>query len=263
MKCPGKNSIYKCFWKGEDCGFGGVAILIAEKWIDKVISITRIDSRLISIRILNGKNINIFSIYAPQTGRSQEEKDKFYDKLLGNLTAVPDNEFLLVCGDFNGHVGQDSNGFDGVHGNLGYGSRNAEGIRLLDLCVALDLAITNTFFTKSQNKLIPYKSGHASTQVDYILVRRPVLKLVCDTKVIGGEECITQHKLLISDINIKTIRHKPRIAYPKLRIWKLKSADTRSDFECAVSETALPTDAHGGVEGIWTSISKGLLNACE
>ena len=33
----------------------------------------------------------------------------------------------MVCGEFNGHVGAEVDGFEGVHGGKGFGSRNAEG----------------------------------------------------------------------------------------------------------------------------------------
>jgi len=34
----GKDSKYKFFWQGNEDGFGGVGILIAEKWIPNVLS---------------------------------------------------------------------------------------------------------------------------------------------------------------------------------------------------------------------------------
>ena len=60
-----------------------------------------------SICILVGKSIiNIFNVYAPQTGLSVVEKDSFYSALLSNISTVSPDEYLLVCGDFNGHVGK-------------------------------------------------------------------------------------------------------------------------------------------------------------
>ena len=65
------------------------------------------------------------------------------------LASVPDDEMLLVGGDFNGHVGEHSPGFEGIHGGFGYGTQNPDGVRLLDFCVANNLAVTNTFFQKT------------------------------------------------------------------------------------------------------------------
>ena len=43
----------------------------------------------------------------------------------------------------NGHVGEHSAGFEGVHGDSGYGMSNQDGLHILDFCVANKLAITN------------------------------------------------------------------------------------------------------------------------
>ena len=49
-----------------------------------------------SIRILVGKSIvNIFNLYAPQTGLSVVEKDSFYSALLSNISTVSPVEIYL------------------------------------------------------------------------------------------------------------------------------------------------------------------------
>ena len=54
---------------GVETGFGGVGVLLNENWTDKVISVVRLNQQAMSIRILvNISIINIFSVYAPQTG---------------------------------------------------------------------------------------------------------------------------------------------------------------------------------------------------
>ena len=210
----GKDSRYKFLWCGNQSGFGGVGILIAEKYVENVISVERFDHRHMQLRLLVGKIVmNFVCAYAPQSGRPVEEKDSFFEKLLGVVARVPNDEFLMVCGDLNGHVGQGSNGFEGHHGGNGFGVRNQDGTRILDLCVATNLAITNTFYRKQDSRLITYCSGDNKSQIDYILVRRSDLKRVRDTKVIGSEECVTQHKLVVCDITLEAKQIKPRKVY--------------------------------------------------
>ena len=110
-------------------------------------------------------------MYAPQLDLSAEEKDHFYEQLLVLVTSVAPSETL-------GHVGQHSQGFSRHHCGYGYGTRNQEGMRVLDICAVTDLAVTNTFFRKRNSQLVTYNSGGCTTQVDYILVRRTELKLV-------------------------------------------------------------------------------------
>ena len=50
----------------------------------------------------------------------------------------------MVCGDFNGHVGQSIDGFEGVHGGSGFGARNLEGEVLLEFADSHSLVITST-----------------------------------------------------------------------------------------------------------------------
>ena len=260
----GKDSRFKFFWSGEENGLGGVGILIAEKWVDSVLSVARLDSRIINMRFMIGKQlVNVFSIYAPQSGLSQEAKDVFYDSLQGHLTRVPENEFLTIGGDFNGHVGRFSQGFDGVHGNHGYGARNDEGTRILDLCVSLDLAVVNTFFTKSDSRLVTFKSGGNVSQVDYIMVRRSSMKMMRDAKVIGGEECVTQHKLLVADLALKTSLMKPRVFPPKRRLWKLTRPDVLAEYTGLVNTAIDSAQVLPGVENSWSVIKTSLTEACE
>ena len=171
--------------------------------------------------------INIISVYAPQTGLSVVEKDSSYSALLSNISVVSPDEYLLVCGDFNGHVGKVSEGLNGVHGGCRFGSCKADGTRILDLCTAAIIAITNTYFMKPDSHLVTYCSGNSCTQVDYILTRHSDLKQVQNVKVIENEECVIQHKLLVCEINLRTHIRKQNKPPPKRCIWKLQKPEAQ------------------------------------
>ena len=67
--------MYKFLWAGCEEGLAGVDILVAEKWIGKVIEMKHISDRIMALRVTVGKSVlNIVSVYAPQVGRSTEEK---------------------------------------------------------------------------------------------------------------------------------------------------------------------------------------------
>ena len=137
---------------------------------------------------------------------------------------------MLVCGDFNRYVGKTPKGFNGVNGGCGFGSCNADGTRILDLCTAADLAITNTYFTKAESHLVNYHFGSSCTQVDYILTRGSYLKQVQNVKIIGNEECVTQHKLLVHEINLRTLMRKQPQPPPARRIWKLWKLEVQEKY---------------------------------
>ena len=76
----GKNTIYKFFWCRDQSGFGGAGIMLAQKWINNVISVKRYDHRCLQLRFLVGTVIvNVICCYAPQSGLSVDEKDTFYE----------------------------------------------------------------------------------------------------------------------------------------------------------------------------------------
>jgi len=41
---------------------------------------------------------------------------------------VPRSKKLFIGGDFNDHIGKDSEGYDTAHGGFGYGKRNNGGV---------------------------------------------------------------------------------------------------------------------------------------
>src|SRR5437867_10568443 len=127
--------------------------------------------------------LNVISGYAPQVGCSIEDKEEFLLALSRLVDEIGQEEFLVIGGDMNGHVGAKAAGYEGVHGGKGYGVRNTEGEMLLEFA--------------DESKKVTYESGGNKSVVDYMFVRRCDLAKVSDINVIGSEECVQQHKLLI------------------------------------------------------------------
>ena len=101
----GKDTKYKLFWSGNSKGTAGVGVLLAEEWTEKVYEVTRVSDRIILLRLVIGlKVLNVLSVYAPQSGLSDVEKDQFYDQLRATTAKIPSSEYLIPCGDWNGHV---------------------------------------------------------------------------------------------------------------------------------------------------------------
>ncbi|MGL4931832.1 MAG: endonuclease/exonuclease/phosphatase family protein, partial [Aeromonas sp.] len=187
---------YKLYYYGVTNNRNGVAIIISKKLRDNVVEVSRISDRLISIKIDTGSVIlRVVSCYAPQIGCTDAEKEEFWHKFDDHLRSITINEHLLVGGDLNGHVGALRDGYEQVHGGQGYGTRNKEGVQILDCAEAHDLVIANTFFKKRDSHLATYTSGGRSTQIDYWLIRRHDFKFVMDAKVIPSETIASQHRL--------------------------------------------------------------------
>ena len=68
---------YKFFWMGCSRGIHGVGLLVAERWIEKVLEVRRVSERLMVVRVIVGRTVlNLISAYAPQAGRPLPEKGR-------------------------------------------------------------------------------------------------------------------------------------------------------------------------------------------
>ena len=79
--------------------------------------------RITSVRLPLNKEqyLTLFSVYVPTVPADPEEKDKFYSDLRGLLQNTPADDEILILGDFNARVGQDSEAWKGVLGKHGVG----------------------------------------------------------------------------------------------------------------------------------------------
>ena len=74
------------------------------------------------------------------------------------------------------------NGYDNVHGGYGYSSRNTERERILELAIAYDMVVVNSF-KKPEQHLITHQSGGYCSQIDNVLLRKKDLKVSKNIKV--------------------------------------------------------------------------------
>ena len=131
-------------------------------------------------------------------------------------------------------------------------------MRILDLCAATDLAVTNTFFRKRNSQLVTYNSGECAAQIDYILVRRTELKLVKNDKVITNEDCIPQHKLLVAVLKIQTPSEKPYFIAAKQKLWRLCESKIQAEYQNFIKEHCADVTLRC-VENAWSNLKDCLL----
>ena len=260
----GKDSRYKFFWCGNTDGFGGCGVLLKEKWADKVIDVNRVNPRIIVLKVIvDATVVTVVCVYAPQCGLSDSVKDKFYDELLSTVSKFGATEQVFIAGDLNGHVGASASGYVGPHGGYGYGVRNPEGERILEFCEATDMLVGNTLFTKRPDRLVTYESGGCKSQIDYILVKRDARKSLKDVKVIAGEECIPQHRLVVCDLALKVRREHKKPLVPRRKVWKLKDENVKQAFEAHVEESLSNMEVGSTIEEKWSSLKACLLSATD
>ncbi len=230
-----------------------------------MIDVTRVSDRIISMRLLVGvTTVTVISVYAPQTGLSDTEKEQFYDDLLSMMTKLDNQDVIVPCGDWNGHIGMNADGYEGVHGGYGYGDRNTDGERLLEFAVGSDCVISNSFFRKKTEHLITFESGNNRSQIDYILIKKKNWKLVKNTKVIPGEECLLQHRLLVCDLKLHVPKLREQKFVPRIRCWKLKEPATCLKVQEVMNrELELHAAKDSSANSLWSNYQSSLLKATE
>jgi len=72
--------------------------------MDSVVSVKRHSKRVLILRMgLDNGLLNVLTVYAPHSGKLEEEKS-FWNEVLHMVSCMPQNENVLA-GDMNGHVG--------------------------------------------------------------------------------------------------------------------------------------------------------------
>ena len=211
------------FYHGDTSNRNGGGLILREERTKDILEISRLSDRIILLKLAcpNTKKVTtIISVYAPQQGLPELEKYKFYEQL---ETVTRQAETVIISGDLNGHVGR--NGRESTsHGNIGLGERNEEGDRVVEFANTFDLVIANTWFTKTRNQLITFKSGNTESQIDYILTNRRSLKDSINCKTIPGEAVVSQHRLVVMDLRTRTQKKRQyqRVNEVKIKWWRLK-----------------------------------------
>ena len=232
---------FKLYYHGICRARIGIGIILSKKWQDKIIEIKRISDRIMTMKLLSGNiMLNIISVYVPQVGCSQQEKDQFYENLESEIRRILLHEELIIGGDLNGHVGKDRSNFERKHGGHGYGQQNPEGESILSFAQAYDLVVANTYFQRKVEHPITYKIGDRCLTVDYIITRTEKLNNIKDCKVIPGECAITQHRILVMDYKSSLRRMaRPRKRKPQIRCWKMKKQEEKDAYTLAVMHKTL------------------------
>ena len=258
---------YTFFWIGRGLNErreAGVGFAIKSNLVNKLTARPKgISDRLMTARLPLPKKkfVTLISAYAPTMTNPDEVKDSFYVDLKDTISAVPRTDKLIILGDFNARVGRDHVSWEGVLGKHGVGKCNSNGFLLLETCAANDLLITNTVFrlpNRNKTSWMHPRSKHWHL-LDYVIVRQRDRQDVRVTKTMCGAECWTDHRLLISKMNLRiTPPRRPQgIKVPKrLNISKLKNNLVKQKLVEELDNKLPPpnTDPHADVEAEWVRL---------
>ena len=88
---------YELFWMGSKARTDGVGIFEAQKWVKSVVSVERYSERVLVLKMVLGDCLlNVLTVYAPNSGKPEEEKGRFWNEVYHSVISIPQNE-IVVC----------------------------------------------------------------------------------------------------------------------------------------------------------------------
>ena len=90
---------YKLFLMGNEAKTDGVGIFVAEKWADNVVRVQRHSERILVLKmVLGDRLLNVFSVYAPHSGRPDGEKECFWNEVFHLVSCIPKMKWWYLLG---------------------------------------------------------------------------------------------------------------------------------------------------------------------
>jgi len=136
--------------------------------------------------------------------------------------------------------------------------------QIQEFCDAMELIVMNTCFKRQKNKLATYVSGGTVSAIDYLLLRGCDRRYIKNVNVIAGEECVSQHWLLVGDVVISSVpRKRKRMHIPRLKVWKLREPNVKQEFARLVTDRKDEVFEADNVESKWNAMKEVWQKATE
>ncbi len=233
---------HKIWFSGEnDKHEKGVAFMVHRNTLRSVLEWSPISSRIITIRLkVQPLNLTIIQIYAPTSDYDVDEVECFYQKLQETIKNVNKKDILIVQGDWNAKIGNDSyENWGDVAGKFGLEKTNDRGTRLLEFAKQNKLVIANTLFRHKRTRTVTWHSpgGITHNQIDFILVQKRYQSSIngAKTRVFPGADIGSDHELLMMTMKLKLKAHKKeQFVRIKYDVDKLKDPQVLSDFQATI-----------------------------
>ena len=210
---------YKMMHAGGDGRSNGVGVIVSEEISREVERVERLNGRAIAVWMIVQKQLMcVISVYGPQTGRTEAEKQDCRDEVEKMMGLVEVGTMLCVAVDFNAQMAE--TGDEESIGRYGWGTRNREGQGIVEMVIGNGMVVAGSFFQKSDSHKVTYRSGNHKTELDLLVVRRQQLCRIKDCKAIAGEYVTTQHKPVVFIVRMQKTRKSGMQGRKTIKWWK-------------------------------------------
>ena len=169
------------------------------------------------------------------------EYQAFVDEVNDALLRVSATESTVLMGDFNAHVGTDTNTWKGMIGKHWVTGLNENGRYLLQLCCSNGLRIMNTFF--QHREVYKYIWNRPSMDqkflIDFCIVSSDLFSDVLDVRVKRGAELSTDHHLVVCSLRLlkpwpNRRSNRSSVTY-RIKWEALEDKEVRKQFASSIS----------------------------
>ena len=260
-------------YKGNNIGAFGVAIVLDKKYGGAISSFNTISDRIVTVKLKTKPvNLNIIQVYAPQSGRPDEEVESFYNDLQSARDKIPKREICIVMGDLNAKVGEGEDPECGI-GPYGHDRRNARGNMLATFCQANQMTIANTLFPQPNRRRYTWISplDGSRHQNDYIIVDNAWKSTIMSSKAKPGADCDSDHNLVIAKLRMKAYTEKKTKPTTRYDVEKLKDSEFHRAFQIETenrfsalldewsTEEKMPNELWEDMKAVWTECAEAKL----
>jgi len=272
-----------CSGGDADREYAGVGFIVAPSLRRAVRGFKQLSERLCSIRLrISGGTAVFMSAYAPQSGRSYESRQEFFDDLEEFYMQEKTHGPCYILGDMNARLHTVRNGEHDVMGPAVFGNPKAKPDAtsnrelLVEMCQRHALIIANTMFEAPSEHLVTYHdlSAHPKeeisyskfAQIDLMLVSSQWAASVCDVRS-NRDKALQSHHFLVTSrllISIPKTERKRRDNSKNA----LSQKDVQNTFAqtfARVCKEALGTIGSEGVtpEDAANAVKKGFTEATD
>ncbi|KAL5260700.1 hypothetical protein ACHWQZ_G010752 [Mnemiopsis leidyi] len=241
-------------WRnGAGAATGGVGFMLSSKAHGGISLIKPYGSRVLNISFNGNPRLTAITAYSPTEAASTEEAEDFHNTLRQAIADVPAHHLLLVLGDMNARLGQESAGDRRWYFHP---RTNRNGELLRDTAQECCMDITNTRFRKKESKMWTHLSDGTlrKGQLDFILIRQKWRNSLKNTEAFNTFQSVgSDHRMVgcwvkLSFRSSKKPARREHYDYSTLRtnaaLQSHFAVEVRNRFSCLTEEGDTVTERY-------------------